>query len=100
MSLLERLMRDAATLGVAVSAADAARLLEQTQQLARWNRSYNLTSITDPEQMLTHHLLDSLSVHPELKGTRIAVRSSYTISPVAAAVTSIQFTCPYRRLSG
>ena len=29
-----------------------------------------------------------------------SVRSSYTISPVAAADTSIQFTCPYRRLSG
>ena len=68
MSLLERLMRDAATLGVALSAADAARLLELTQQLARWNRSYNLTAITDPEQMLTHHLLDSLSVHPRAAG--------------------------------
>jgi len=27
-----------------------------------------------------------------VSGTRSAVRSSYTISPVAAAVTSIQFT--------
>ena len=55
-----------------MSAADAGRLLALTQELARWNRTYNLTSITAPEQMLTHHLLDSLSVHADLHGTRIA----------------------------
>ena len=72
MDLPERLMRDAATLGVALTAADAARLLALTQELARWNRSYNLTAITDPQQMLTHHLLDSLSISPHLAGQRIA----------------------------
>jgi 16S rRNA (guanine527-N7)-methyltransferase len=35
-------------------------------ELSRWNRSYNLTAITDPEAMLTHHLLDSLAVYPHL----------------------------------
>lgn len=72
MSPLERLIGDARILGVALSAADAARLLDLTQELARWNRTYNLTSITDAPQMLTHHLLDSLSVQPDLTGTRIA----------------------------
>lgn len=95
MSLLERLMRDAATLGVAVSAADAARLWELTQQLARWNRSYNLTSITAPEQMLTHHLLDSLSVHPQLQGTRIAdvgTGAGFPGLPLAVCNPARQFT--------
>jgi 16S rRNA (guanine527-N7)-methyltransferase len=40
------------------------------QELARWNKAYNLTAITDPAQMLTHHLLDSLSILPYLHGQR------------------------------
>ncbi len=35
--------------------------------LAKWNKVYNLTAIRDAEQMLTHHLLDSLSVLPHLR---------------------------------
>lgn len=72
MSPLERLIRDAGTLGVPLSAPDAARLLDLTQELARWNRTYNLTAISTAEEMLTHHLLDSLSVQPDLRGVRIA----------------------------
>ena len=32
--------------------------------LQKWNNAFNLTAITDPEQMVTHHILDSLSVQP------------------------------------
>ena len=34
--------------------------------LAKWNRTYNLTAIRDPGQMVTHHVLDALSVLPHL----------------------------------
>src|SRR4029077_10102752 len=67
-----RLVQDAATLGVTLTSEDAARLLSLTAELARWNRSYNLTAISAPTAVLTHHLLDSLAVHPDLAGTRIA----------------------------
>ena len=30
--------------------------------LLKWNRVYNLTAITEPEQMITHHVLDSLVI--------------------------------------
>jgi len=68
----ERLVQDAATLGVTLTSADAARLLALTAELARWNRTYNLTAISSPAAMVTHHLLDSLAVQPDLAGTRIA----------------------------
>jgi 16S rRNA (guanine527-N7)-methyltransferase len=72
LSAIERLVQDAATLGVTLTSADAARLLTLTEELARWNRSYNLTAINSPAAMVTHHLLDSLAVNADLAGTRIA----------------------------
>jgi 16S rRNA (guanine527-N7)-methyltransferase len=68
---IEQLIRDAASLGVSLTADEAARLLALIEELARWNRSYNLTAIA-PADMVTHHLLDSLAVHTDLAGTRIA----------------------------
>ena len=67
-----RLIRDAASLGVALSETDAERLLALVAELGRWNQSYNLTAIKTPSAMVTHHLLDSLAVSPDLAGTRIA----------------------------
>jgi 16S rRNA (guanine527-N7)-methyltransferase len=47
--------------------ADAARRCEAfLALLAKWNRTFNLTAIRDPETMVSHHLLDSLSVLPHL----------------------------------
>jgi 16S rRNA (guanine527-N7)-methyltransferase len=42
------------------------RLLDYVALLVKWNRTYNLTAIRDPLAMVTHHLLDSLSVLPHL----------------------------------
>ncbi|MFT6010519.1 MAG: 16S rRNA (guanine527-N7)-methyltransferase [Candidatus Azotimanducaceae bacterium] len=42
------------------------RLERFIQNLVKWNKVYNLTSIRDPEAMVTLHLLDSLAVAPFL----------------------------------
>jgi 16S rRNA (guanine527-N7)-methyltransferase len=42
----------------------AARLLAFGELLLKWNRTYNLTAIRDPREIVTHHLLDSLAVLP------------------------------------
>ncbi|MDE2234162.1 MAG: 16S rRNA (guanine(527)-N(7))-methyltransferase RsmG [Gammaproteobacteria bacterium] len=47
-------------------------LLDYIQLLAKWNAAYNLTAIRAPAQMVSKHLLDSLSVLPYLQGRRIA----------------------------
>jgi 16S rRNA (guanine527-N7)-methyltransferase len=72
LSTVEHLIEGAATLGVTLSEVDAARLLRLLDELERWNRTYNLTAIRDRDQMLTHHLLDSLAVHPDLAGATVA----------------------------
>jgi 16S rRNA (guanine527-N7)-methyltransferase len=72
LSTVERLAHGAATLGVNLTEADAARLLRLLDELERWNRTYNLTAIRDRDLMLTHHLLDSLAIHSDLHGTSVA----------------------------
>ena len=42
------------------------QLIAYLELLAKWNRTYNLTAIRDPQQAVSHHLLDSLSVLREL----------------------------------
>lgn len=55
-----------AELGLDLPAGAEDRLRAYLDLLAKWNRTYNLTAIRDPEQMVTHHLLDSLAVLPHL----------------------------------
>lgn len=64
--LADELARGIAALGVAVPAAQQAQLLAYVALLAKWNRTYNLTAIREPERMVTHHLLDALAVLPHL----------------------------------
>jgi len=40
------------------------QLLAYVQLLHKWNKVYNLTAVRDPQEMITLHLLDSLSVLP------------------------------------
>ncbi|MFN2349634.1 MAG: 16S rRNA (guanine(527)-N(7))-methyltransferase RsmG [Thioalkalivibrio sp.] len=47
-------------------------LVAYLELLLHWNRAYNLTAITDPIQMVSHHVLDSLAVLPKIHGSRIA----------------------------
>ena len=44
----------------------SAKLMSYLELLAKWNKTYNLTAIRDPLQAVSHHLLDSLAVLPEL----------------------------------
>ena len=65
--------RDTATLadgverlGVALPEGAREKLEAYLALLAKWNRTYNLTAIREPERMVTHHALDSLAVVPYL----------------------------------
>ena len=47
-----------------------AKLMDYLALLFKWNAVYNLTSLRDPMQMVTHHLLDSLAAVPAFKDAK------------------------------
>ena len=60
----------AAELGLSLSDAQFEQLLGYLALIQKWNKVYNLTAVRDPQEMLTHHLLDSLTaVAPLLRRT-------------------------------
>ena len=56
-----------AVLRLGLSAEQTAQLFQFAQLIQKWNRVYNLTAVRDGEDMLTHHLLDSLAVVAPLR---------------------------------
>ena len=58
----------AEALGLTLSRVQQDKLLAYVALMAKWNRTYNLTALRDPEQMMTHHLLDSLAAVSAFSG--------------------------------
>ncbi|WP_312444507.1 MULTISPECIES: 16S rRNA (guanine(527)-N(7))-methyltransferase RsmG [Stutzerimonas] len=56
------LVRGAQALGVELSEGQQQQLLAYLALLIKWNKAYNLTAVRDPDEMVSRHLLDSLSV--------------------------------------
>lgn len=59
---LPRLQSAAAQLRLTLPDGSAERLLGFMDLLRRWNGTYNLTAVRDPEEMLVQHLFDCLAV--------------------------------------
>jgi 16S rRNA (guanine527-N7)-methyltransferase len=65
--LMDRLRAGAEALALDLDEAQCERLMEFLALLQKWNKVYNLTAVRDPQEMLTHHLLDSLAAVPPLR---------------------------------
>jgi 16S rRNA (guanine527-N7)-methyltransferase len=59
-------------LNLALPESARQKLIAYLELLAKWNKTFNLTAIRDPLQMVSLHLLDSLSVSRELPPGRLA----------------------------
>ena len=49
-------------LGLNLTPTQVQQLLDYLALIQKWNKVYNLTAVRDPQEMLSHHLLDSLGV--------------------------------------
>jgi len=70
MSPEQALARGIAQLGMEVTPEVQQKMLDYLALLQKWNKVYSLTAIRQPEQMVSHHLLDSLAVLPHLWPSR------------------------------
>ena len=50
--------------GLSLDEGQEAVLLSYVHLLQRWNKTYNLTAVSDPVLMITRHILDSLAIFP------------------------------------
>lgn len=82
-ALQEELLQGLDALQLSLSDAQVSQLLDYLELLQKWNRVYNLTAVRDPQEMLTHHLLDSLSAVPPLQ-RHVQQQSSKTLLDVGS----------------
>jgi len=78
-------------LGLLLSSEASGKLLAYVELLTKWNRTYNLTAIREPERMVSHHLIDSLAVLPYLPaGTLVDVGSGGGLPGIPIAIAQPQ----------
>lgn len=93
--LQARLREGLAQLAIDATAAQQQAWLDYIELLAKWNKAYNLTAVDDPLQMVSRHVLDSLSIAPWLQGdTFIDVGTGAGLPgvPLAILFPARQFT--------
>lgn len=94
--LHEQLNQGLQALGLALKPAQIQQLLAYLVLLQKWNRTYNLTAVREPQRMVTHHLLDSMSIMPYIVGdTLLDVGSGAGLPgvPLAIARPGLAVTC-------
>ena len=67
---------------IPLSSLQIEQLLDYIDLLSKWNKVYNLTSITDKSQMIILHLLDSLSILSKINQLSIQINQPLTIADV------------------
>lgn len=65
--LRQQLEQGAAQLGLRLSVEQFDKLMGFLDLLQKWNKVYNLTSVRDPQEMMSLHMLDSLAAVPALQ---------------------------------
>ena len=87
-------------LGLSLDEAAQAQLLAYMDLIAKWNKVYNLTAVRDAQEMLTHHLLDSLAVVAPLRRelAHLARPEVPLSAPSLAVGAAVAVTAPRYRL--
>jgi 16S rRNA (guanine527-N7)-methyltransferase len=95
MTAAETLAEGLTGLGLTLPDEASRKLIAYVDLLMKWNRTYNLTAIREPERMVSHHLIDSLAVLPHLPGgSLVDVGSGGGLPGIPIAIAQ-----PHRRVT-
>ena len=87
MTLAVSLDAGLGALGLDLPTQARTALLDYVALLGKWNKTYNLTAIHEPERMLTHHILDSLALAPHIgAGSLLDVGSGAGLPGIPLAI--------------
>ncbi|MFZ3124918.1 MAG: 16S rRNA (guanine(527)-N(7))-methyltransferase RsmG [Acidovorax sp.] len=81
-ALRTQLQAGAEALALGLTDAQITQLLDFLALLQKWNKVYNLTAVRDAQEMLTHHLLDSLAAVAPLRRQVAALQQGGAPAPV------------------
>ena len=70
MNHKQQLQQGLQVLGLSLSTAQQLLLLEYVALLKKWNSTYNLTALRDEATMISHHVLDSLTLLPYIENAQ------------------------------
>jgi 16S rRNA (guanine527-N7)-methyltransferase len=70
-ALLMQLQQGCDELKLSLSSVQLEKLVSYIELLDKWNKVYNLTSVRDPVDMISRHILDSLVILPYLSGATL-----------------------------
>ena len=66
----QKLQEGLQTMGLTLTTAQQLLLLEYVALLKKWNSTYNLTALRDESTMISHHVLDSLTLLPYIRDAK------------------------------
>ena len=70
-TLADRVRRGLDELDISYGDEAIEKLVAYMELLAEWNKTHNLTSVDDPDEMLSVHIFDCASIKPYMKGASL-----------------------------
>ncbi len=91
--LLQEIIDGCQELGLSLTTEQCEQLLAYVKLLDKWNKVYNLSSIRDPQEMVSRHILDSLTILPYLSGDSLLdVGTGAGLPGIPLAIANPQLT--------
>lgn len=93
--LQQKLAAGLATMALQITQQQQQKLLEYVALIYKWNQVHNLTAVRDPLEMITLHILDSLSILTYVDGKRlldVGAGAGLPSIPLAICLPDLQVT--------